>query len=105
MPPIKITRKANPKNVHNREEANPKTVQAAKSLINPNADACRNFTSWFWNQAIEAKRETMILRANNNLREQICYHLFGDTEAHLDVTKADIAANQMISDLQVTNVA
>jgi hypothetical protein len=47
----------------------------------------------------------MILRTNYNLREQICHHLFGDAKTHLDVTKADIAANQMVPDLQVTNVA
>ncbi len=105
MPPIKITRKANPKNIHDREKANPKSIQAADPLINSNADACRNFTSRSWNQAIEAKRQTMILRASYNLREQICHHLFGDAKIHLDVTKADIAANQMIPDLQVTNVA
>ena len=47
----------------------------------------------------------MILRTNYNLREQIRNHFLGDAKTHLDVTKADIAAYQMVPDLQVTNVA
>ncbi len=47
----------------------------------------------------------MILGANNNFGQQVSHHFFGDAEAHLYITKTHVAPNQVIPNLQVSNVA
>jgi hypothetical protein len=47
----------------------------------------------------------MILGTNNSLGQQICHHLFRDTKTHLYITEAHVAANEMVPDLQVADIA
>jgi hypothetical protein len=44
------------------------------------------------------------LRTHNDLGEQICNHLFRDAETHMYITETDVATNEMVSDLKMTNI-
>ena len=57
-----------------------------------------------WHEAVKAKRKVVVLDTRHDFGQQVCDHLLGDTKVHFHVSKADITASHMVSDLQMPNI-
>ncbi len=53
---------------------------------------------------IESKRKAMILSSRHNFGQQIRNHILGDAVIHHHVAKGDIAADQVMPNLQVSYI-